>query len=198
MFTLFDSIDSLLFVSEFWRVVIWATLAGAGSMYLYRLISPQEKLQAIQNDVKTAQKVMADYKGDLAGMWPLIGHNLKLALKRVGISFMPSLIAGLPMILFIVCLDHQHSGDSSKEPHANSSIEQVRNELLPVSLNAPIETTQENQLTEKGESPELGDASAEVNQFLPLGPSWMRGWLFLFMAVSTIAALTVRTIGGVL
>lgn len=81
------------------RVVLWGLLAGVAGMLIYRRCSPQAKLLALRRDLSAAQAALMDYDGAPAGLWPLLRRQLGLALRQMGLSLGPSLLAGLPVIL---------------------------------------------------------------------------------------------------
>ncbi len=199
MFSLFETIDAWIPLPPLWCVVVWSALAGAVSMYLYQLLSPQHKLKAVQDEIGEAQKAMNDYDGELAGMWPLIGTTLSLSLKRVRMSLIPSLLAGLPMILLIVCFDHQYPIPATEPVNEVSSamIAQTSSDVHPVSQTLP-ESAVAHRLNEIEFVPTPArDSIAQPQEFLRFGPKWMRGWMFMFMSVGSVSALVVRAVVGI-
>lgn len=81
------------------RVLFWGALAGVAGMALYRWLSPQRRLAALKPELRAAQRTLADYDGPLSGLWPLVGRQFRLAFTQLGLVFLPSLAAGLPVIL---------------------------------------------------------------------------------------------------
>jgi hypothetical protein len=81
------------------RVLLWGALAGIAGMALYRWLSPQSRLAALKPELRAAQRALADYDGPLPGLWPLVGRQFRLAFTQLGLVFLPSLAAGLPVIL---------------------------------------------------------------------------------------------------
>ena len=73
-------------------------------MLFYRWFSPQSKLESLMQRLQAAQQEMNDYDGEFEGMLPLIKSTLSLAMQRVWLSFVPSLIAAVPLILVMVCI----------------------------------------------------------------------------------------------
>lgn len=84
------------------RLVLWAVVAGVASMALYRLASNQAKLTAIKAEMGALRQETAAYDGPLSGMWGLVGRNLRLALRQLWVTFVPALIASLPVIFLLV------------------------------------------------------------------------------------------------
>lgn len=191
MFWIFETITSLLPFAPFGIVIAWAILAGVISMLVYGWVSPQEKLRQNQAQLQDSQKAMRDYDGDFEGMWQLTRTNLRLSLRRVWLSLAPSLAAGIPLLLIMAGLDTHLRGAHSLEKEATSVVQ--IDAATPASVNNP-ETN----------SPQIsGEQQVEPSRvinadFLNFGPGWMRSWIFLFMVVSTVAALTVRQFGKIL
>lgn len=81
------------------RVVLWGLLAGVAGMLVYRRCSPQARLLALRRELAAAQSALMDYDGPPSGLWPLLRRQLGLALGQMRLSLVPSLLAGLPVIL---------------------------------------------------------------------------------------------------
>lgn len=87
------------------RLVIWAMLAAAASMALYRLTSPQGTLQEIRGRRAEVQRRLNAYDGPMAGAMPLLGTSLRLALLQLLRVLFPTAIAAVPLVLLILWLD---------------------------------------------------------------------------------------------
>lgn len=87
------------------RLVIWALLAAAASMALYRLTSPQAVLQEIRRRRAEVQQRLRDYDGPMAEAMPLLGASLRLALVQLLRVLWPTAVAALPLVVLIVWLD---------------------------------------------------------------------------------------------
>lgn len=96
--TLADELLSALLPAAL-RVPLWGTLAGIAGMALYRWLSPQQRLATLKPELRAAQRALAGYDGPLAGLWPLVGRQSRLAFTQLGLVLLPSLAAGLPVIL---------------------------------------------------------------------------------------------------
>lgn len=108
-----DFIDSWLamaLVDEV-RVVCWGVVAGALSMGLYALASPQRRLKTLIDESNAARKALAAFDGDFSLALPLIRRTLSTSLRRLMFVLVPSLLAGLPVIAVLVWLDDRFGYD---------------------------------------------------------------------------------------
>ena len=102
--TLIESLALLLTPPNLIAVVLFATVAGAASMLLYRRYSPQQKLRGLDLELAETQQAIHRYDGEFDGMRPLFRQLISLSCKRVWMTFLPSVIAGIPLIIIMVCL----------------------------------------------------------------------------------------------
>ena len=193
MFWAFDTINLLLPFTGAGLVVVWAAVAGAVSMVLYGRFSPQQRLQAIKEELQDVQEQLKQHEGELDSLWPLMKKNLQLSGRRVWLSLGASLVAALPLILVMVCLDHQLQ-NRPMQSEANAPGASV--------LEGPSEPILPRLLV--GKKADEGQVKVDMttlqteSRFLDFGPTWMRSWIFLFICVSTVSALVVRQLGGIL
>jgi hypothetical protein len=87
------------------RLVVWALLAAAVSMALYRLTSPQTALQQIRQRRIEVQQRLNAYDGPMAEAMPLLGASLRLALVQLLRVLWPTAVAALPLVVLILWLD---------------------------------------------------------------------------------------------
>lgn len=83
------------------RLVLWAVLAGAASMGLYWLASPQRKLEQAKQDVARARSALAAYDGALGGIWPIMGRSLSTSFRHLGLALGPALVGSLPVLVLM-------------------------------------------------------------------------------------------------
>jgi predicted AlkP superfamily phosphohydrolase/phosphomutase len=94
--------DTLLGWLPVWaRVILWAALASLLSMAVYRLTSRQETLAQVKAQVVETRAKLQGFEGEFDELWPILRRNLGLAGKQLGLTFVPAMIAGLP-VLFIL------------------------------------------------------------------------------------------------
>lgn len=101
---LFSWLDGLMsgWLPETVRLVLWAVVAAIASMALYRLTSNQAKLAAIKAEMAALRQEIAAFDGPFSEMWGLVGRNLRLALRQLWVTFVPAIIASLPVIFLLV------------------------------------------------------------------------------------------------
>lgn len=87
------------------RLIMWAALAALASMELYRVASPQRRLERLKTAIRGAQRRLTDYDGDFDGAGPLIGRVLSLALRRIALVLPATLLAALPILMLCIWLD---------------------------------------------------------------------------------------------
>lgn len=106
----FDILDRLMaFLPELIKLIIWGLLAGYGSMALFKRFSNQEKIQGLKAQVKTNQKKMADFEGEMNELMPLVGRTLKLAFQQLGAALGPALLVSIPVIFMLAWLSNSYS-----------------------------------------------------------------------------------------
>lgn len=101
---LLSAIDAVLagFLPETARIVAWGIAAGAASMGLYWLVSPQSKIEQARLDSVAARRAMAAYEGDFDGIFPLVLRSLSTSFRHFGLALGPALLGSLPVIFLMV------------------------------------------------------------------------------------------------
>lgn len=89
-------------------VAIWAAVAAVLSLELYRLVSPQTKIERLKLDAREAQRELGTYDGEFGGAAPLIRRTLALSLTRVAIVLPATLVAALPIVVLLVWLSNSY------------------------------------------------------------------------------------------
>lgn len=191
MFQLFEFVNAWLPFSGVARIAVWAGVAGVISMLLYKRFSPQVRLEALMQELGKAQNELNEYDGEFDGMLPLLKRTLSLSLKRVWLSFAPSIVAAVPLIVVMVCIGYSHDHPSGQESPASvaQSVDVAGPDFAPDANNVG-----------QPEKPAIGDqAMAEIAEDdAAFSPSWMRSWIFVFIVVSSCSALAVRQFGGII
>lgn len=100
---LFGMVDGMLamVMPAVLRLLAWGIFAGWITMFVYRLLSNQEKIGVLKALQKTQQKNIAEFDGEFSELIPLIRHTLALGFRQLGFSLGPALLATVP-VLFIV------------------------------------------------------------------------------------------------
>ncbi len=97
------------------RVLLWGGVAGYLGMWIYRRVSPQERLAAVKTELAAAQKAVAVYDGDFGGLLPLIRAQFGLALRQLRLSTAAALLAALPVLLVLPWLSNEHGARAPGE-----------------------------------------------------------------------------------
>lgn len=125
---LFGLVDALLagILSETARLILWGLAAGAASMGLYWLTSPQRKLEQARADSIAARKALAAYDGDFDGLAPLVGKSLSSSFRHLGLALGPALLGSLPVLFLMAWMsgDFGYRLPQADEPVHISTLEQ--------------------------------------------------------------------------
>lgn len=90
------------------RLVVWALVASALSMWLYKVLSPQKKLVATEQAALAARQRLNAYDGEFDGAWPLIAGVFRTAGRRLWLALPPALVASVPIIALIVWISNDY------------------------------------------------------------------------------------------
>lgn len=85
-------------LSAWLRVLIYGAVSGAAAMFLYRLISPQAAIRAVQARARDSRRRLAD-SDDPNDALRLALENLGAALQVLRLVVLPALISALPVIV---------------------------------------------------------------------------------------------------
>jgi hypothetical protein len=100
---LFQWIDGFLTdVPALLRLILWGTVGGALSMWLYGVISPQATIARSKREQLEARRSLDGFDGEFADAWPMIRRLLGLSLGHVGRVIGPALLAALPVVCLLV------------------------------------------------------------------------------------------------
>jgi len=102
VFRLFDALLSPLPAAA--RLVVWALIGAALSMWLYKILSPQQKLAETEAAALAARRELNAYDGEFDGAWPLIARVFRTAGSRLWLSLPPAVAASLPLLALVVWL----------------------------------------------------------------------------------------------
>ena len=114
-----NSIDLSAFLTQFTglHLVACSLLAGTASILLYKFSSPQQRIKAMAAAIGRNQQLLAEYDGEFSGLLPLIKQNLKLAMRRLALAVLPTLLAAVPIVAACFWLDFQHTKLSTLPEH---------------------------------------------------------------------------------
>ena len=120
---LFELIDAALagFLPDTIRLILWGIAAGAGSMGLYWLTSPQKKLKQAKQDANAARQAMSSYDGDFDGIFPLMVRSLSTSMRHFGLALGPALLGSLPVLFLMVWMSGSY-GYRMPEPGTHVTV----------------------------------------------------------------------------
>ena len=101
------------------RLIAWGCLMAAVTMILYRLISPQRRIQALKAEASAARRDIAAFDGEFDQLTPLIRRSLAASLRQVATILWPALLASLPLVS---CLMWLYSAYNFQAPEAGQAI----------------------------------------------------------------------------
>jgi len=90
------------------RIILWGLVASFGSMAMYKWISNQKRIGELKSQILEARGKLNAFDGELSKLWPLLGHNLSLAGRQLGLTFIPAMTASLPVIFILVWMSNIH------------------------------------------------------------------------------------------
>ena len=239
---LLDAAMRALHVPPVVRVVLLALVLGIAGMLLYRRVSNQARLAEVRAAVVATQRQLAKYEGDFAGLRGLIARNTGLALRQVGLTFWPALVASLPLLFVLPWLSNRYAET------VPAAAESIRACVSPAATMAALDWQPSASATRgeegcatlrwpaAGETVELRDAARvwlqlplpaptsvvhkrialnalfgnpggylddeapfdavqfefEPLELVPLGPAWMRGWMFVFFVPLLLVSLLIK------
>lgn len=91
------------------RVLLYGIASGWLSMALYRRWSRQSELTDLGSAARALRRELANYDGPFDGLVERIGALLRLNSRHLRLSFIPALLAGLPLLLILPWLSNQFS-----------------------------------------------------------------------------------------
>lgn len=108
---IFSAIDQVMsgFVPPIGRLMIWAMLAGAITITLYRFLSPQARIGRAKREARLARRHLNEFDGELADAGPLIRAQFLSAFKHIGLVVPGTLLSILPLLCLLVWLDAHYS-----------------------------------------------------------------------------------------
>ncbi len=96
------------------RVLLWSAAAGLVSMLVYRLLSAQKRLSALQAQMTEIRARLRNFQGELGELWPLVGRNLLLSGRRLALTVLPATIAGIPVVIVLGFLSNAFDATTAK------------------------------------------------------------------------------------
>lgn len=91
------------------RLIVWATIAGIGTLFLYRLVSPQGRIGSAKREARAARKQLNEFDGEFSDAGPLIRNQFLTAFKHLGLVFLPTLVSILPLLALLTWLESYYA-----------------------------------------------------------------------------------------
>jgi predicted AlkP superfamily phosphohydrolase/phosphomutase len=88
------------------RIIFWGVLASLGSMLIYKWTSNQTRIAELKEQSVEIRKKLNTFDGEMAEMWPLLGRNLAVAGRHLGLTFVPAMVASIPVIIALVWMSN--------------------------------------------------------------------------------------------
>jgi len=96
---LFDLVDGAVsFLPAVIRLALWSVVAGAVSMALYAVLSPQKKISAVKEAVRSSQARLAESDESFSELMEVARQTLGLSFRHLGLVLGPALLSSLPLI----------------------------------------------------------------------------------------------------
>ncbi|WP_136067766.1 hypothetical protein [Modicisalibacter radicis] len=94
-----------------WRLACWAALAGAGTLMLYKVMSPQQRIGRAKRAAREARQRLNAFEGELGDAGPLIRAQFVAAFRHLGLVLPGTLLSILPLLALLVWLDGHYARD---------------------------------------------------------------------------------------
>jgi hypothetical protein len=114
------------------RVMLYAIASAWISMAIYRRTSRQAELATLATESRALRAELADYDGEFAGLMQRVRRLMRLSLRHLGLSFVPAMLGGLPLLFVLPWL----SNTFSHELPTPGTVLEFRTEGLSVPGNA--------------------------------------------------------------
>ncbi len=89
------------------RVALYAAASAWLCMALYRRLSRQDELGGLAARTRALRAELAGYDGPFDGLMQRVRELLRLSGRHLRLSFVPALVAGLPLLLLLPWLSNQ-------------------------------------------------------------------------------------------
>lgn len=114
-----DVLSSGLAFAPVWRIAFFAAFGSIASMSIFKGLSNQAELQALKQEIKSAQQNLADREMPAGDLRRAVLRSLRLSGKQLRLSLWPALVASVP-ILFLLAFSSNQFG--VEPPEAGSRV----------------------------------------------------------------------------
>jgi len=107
---LFSGVDNLIepLTNEFVRICMWALVSALITSIVFKKLSNPEKITSLKVKLKTKQKELNDHDGEFSELKGLAIDTMKLSMKRMGLTFLPAMLASIPIVFVLTYLSNQY------------------------------------------------------------------------------------------
>jgi hypothetical protein len=91
------------------RVMLYAIGSAWISMAIYRRTSRQSELAILAAQSRALRDELASYDGEFAGLMQRVRRLLRLSARHLGLSFVPAVLGGLPLLFVLPWLSNNFS-----------------------------------------------------------------------------------------
>jgi len=102
------------------RIVLWGVLASLGSMLIYKWTSNQTRIAELKDQGLEIRKKLNTFDGDPGELWPLLGRNLAIAGRHLGLTLIPAMISSIPVLMVLIWMSNAF--DASVPPVRESVV----------------------------------------------------------------------------
>jgi len=117
----FLSFDDLLkpFTNSLFRISFWALISAIVSSFAFKKLSNPTKISQLKTKLKAKQNQLNQHDGEFSELKNLAIDTIKLSIKRMVLTFIPALLASIPILFILTYLSNQYE---LKQPQLNDSI----------------------------------------------------------------------------
>jgi hypothetical protein len=204
------------------RLLLWGAVAGVVSMLLYRVLSPQAAIAHGKRELLGARRALDGHRGSFDEAQPLLRRLLRLALRQVGRTGWPALLASLPVLCLLAWLSSAY-GHTFPAPGSAPRLETVPaaltaewvqaspprialdagGERADVALAAPVTLLHKRRwwnvlignpagYLPAATAADLIRIELPRREYVALGPSWLRGWAPLFFTALLATSIALK------
>jgi hypothetical protein len=92
------------------RLVLWGALGAFVSMELYRRVSPQARIKAVEADVQEIRRRLDRHEGSFGEGWSLVRDMLSLSARRIVLVGPAAVLASLPLLVIVIWMASAYQG----------------------------------------------------------------------------------------
>ncbi|GAA5121156.1 hypothetical protein [Alloalcanivorax gelatiniphagus] len=91
------------------RLAVWAAVAGVGTLFLYKWLSPQRRIGDAKRAAREARRALNGFDGEFSDAGPLIRDQFVTAFRHLGLVVIPTLISILPLLALLTWIEGHYA-----------------------------------------------------------------------------------------